>query len=82
MVCWQFLLLFQKHCKADIISKDYWSQQMLNTIQFSDGVKLLNENDNVVYLEVGPNNHLSSFVKENSAVKKKEAIISAFWKPE
>ena len=63
------------------VSGTYWSQQLLNTIQFRDGVTLLGENDNVMFLEVGPNHLLSSLVRENSAVKNKEAIISTLGKP-
>ena len=64
------------------VSGTYWAQQLRNTVQFSNGVALINENDDVLFLEVGPNTHLSSLVKENSAVKNKKAIISTLGKPE
>jgi acyl transferase domain-containing protein len=58
------------------VSGIYWAQQLLNTVQFCNGISMINENENVVFLEVGPGAVLCSFVKENNAVRNKEAIIS------
>ena len=64
------------------VSGIYWAQQLRNTVQFRDGVALLSENDNVLFLEVGPNNILGSLVKENRAVQNKKLIISTLGKPD
>lgn len=62
------------------VSGDYWAQQLRNTVQFRNGVNLIGENNNTLFLEVGPNTHLSSIVKENDIVKNKKAIISTLGK--
>ncbi len=44
---------------------EYWVQHFRNSILFADGVDTLLESDNHVFLEVGPGNMLSSFVRQN-----------------
>ncbi len=44
---------------------EYWVQHFRNSILFADGVETLLENDNLVFLEVGPGNMLGSFVRQN-----------------
>ncbi|WOB07296.1 polyketide synthase [Piscinibacter gummiphilus] len=44
---------------------EYWVQHFRNSILFADGVDTLLENDNLVFLEVGPGNMLGSFVRQN-----------------
>ena len=64
------------------VSGDYWAQQLRNTVQFRNGVTTINENEDVLFLEVGPNTHLCSLVKENNAVKNRRAIVSTIGKPD
>ncbi|ODB35871.1 hypothetical protein BB427_16315 [Pseudoalteromonas sp. BMB] len=45
-------------------SVDYWVSHLRSTVRFSDGVKtLLEENNEQLFLEVGPGHTLSAFVK-------------------
>ena len=64
------------------VSGVYWEQQMRNPVQFISGVSMISENDDVLFLELGPNTQLSLLVGENSAVKNKKAIISTLLKDE
>jgi acyl transferase domain-containing protein/acyl carrier protein len=48
----------------------YWANHMCQTVRFADGVKLLLEDTEYVFLEVGPGQALSSFVRQNSACKR------------
>ncbi len=63
------------------ISGNYWSKQLRNTVLFSDGVERLGEFDNVVFLEVGPNTHLSSLIRHNEKIKDKSLILDSLGKP-
>ena len=45
---------------------EYWVQHFRNSILFSDGVETLLESDGHVFLEVGPGNMLSTFVRQHS----------------
>lgn len=47
----------------EAISADYWYAQMRRTVKFYDGIKLLIPEQNSIFIEVGPGNNLSSFVK-------------------
>ncbi|ELR72268.1 Long-chain-fatty-acid--CoA ligase [Fulvivirga imtechensis AK7] len=50
----------------EILNHNYWVDQLRQTIRFSEGIAhVINENANVVFLEVGPGNALSSFVGSN-----------------
>ncbi|MFZ0281550.1 MAG: type I polyketide synthase [Bacteroidales bacterium] len=60
----------------EAVSGTYWAEQLRNTVQINNGVSLINENEDVLFLEVGPNSYLSSVVKENNLVKNQKAIIS------
>lgn len=44
----------------------YWSTHLRNKVRFSDGIKLLTENPNLFFIEVGPGFTLSSFVKQHN----------------
>ncbi len=64
------------------VSGTYWAQQLRSTVQFHNGITLIGKNDDVLFMEVGPNTLLSSFMRENNAVKNKDAIISTLGKPD
>jgi acyl transferase domain-containing protein len=66
----------------EAVSGSYWAQQSQNAGQFHNGITLIGKNDDVLFLEVGPDTHLSSLVKENTVVKNKEAIIPTLGKPD
>jgi acyl transferase domain-containing protein/thioesterase domain-containing protein len=58
----------------------YWAKQLRNTVLFSKGIEKLATSENVVFLEVGPNTHLSGQVRQNDAVKSKSLIIKSIGK--
>lgn len=48
-----------------VVSPEYWGQHIVSTVRFSDGIKKLLENESNIYLEVGPGNSLSTFLKNH-----------------
>lgn len=66
----------------DAKSAEYWARQLRATVQFNQGIeKLANQGDNI-YVEVGPNTHLSGNLFQNDVVKNKECIIKSIGKTE
>ncbi|MPQ34066.1 amino acid adenylation domain-containing protein [Clostridium estertheticum] len=49
-----------------VTSPEYWGQHIINTVRFSDGARKLLENESNIYLEVGPGNSLSTFLKNHN----------------
>ena len=47
---------------------------------FRKGITSIVENEDVIFLEVGPNTHLSSLVRQNKEVENKKAIITTLGK--
>jgi acyl transferase domain-containing protein len=63
-------------------SGTYWAKQLRNTVLFRRGISTISEQEDVVYLEVGPNTHLSSLVGQNKDIKNKKSIIPTLAKPD
>ncbi|MEI6050238.1 MAG: amino acid adenylation domain-containing protein, partial [Bacteroidota bacterium] len=61
-------------------SGEYWAQQLRNTVLFSKGVSAIAKNEESIFLEVGPDTHLSSMVRQNKDVPNKSRIIGTFGK--
>jgi acyl transferase domain-containing protein/acyl carrier protein len=61
-------------------SGEYWAKQLRNTVLFREGISKIAKNEGVVFLEVGPNTHLSSIVKKAGAINDKKLIISTLGK--
>jgi phthiocerol/phenolphthiocerol synthesis type-I polyketide synthase E len=68
--------------KEQASSPKYWASQLRHSVQFSKGIDTICEKSNSIFLEVGPNTHLSSFVKLNHSVKDKKQIIQSLGKPD
>ena len=68
--------------KDDAISADYWVKQLRNTVLFRNGISNISKNEDVIFLEMGPNTHLSSLVRQNNDVENKKAIITTLGKPD
>ena len=68
--------------KEEATSADYWSEQLRNPVLFRKGISSISKNEDVIFLEVGPNTHLSSLVRQNIDVENKKAIISTLGKPD
>jgi amino acid adenylation domain-containing protein len=62
------------------VSGSYWAKQLRNSVLFRKGISTIKEIEDVVFLEVGPNTHLSSLVRQNEKVVNKKAIIATLGK--
>lgn len=62
-------------------SGKYWAQQLRNTVHFGKGISTISNHEDVLFLEVGPNTHLSSMVRQNKDVENKKSIITTLGKP-
>ncbi len=49
----------------EITSSPYWTQQLRQAVRFSDAVKVLLEDSNRIFLEVGPGTNLSGAVRQH-----------------
>jgi acyl transferase domain-containing protein len=63
-------------------SGTYWAKQLRNTVLFRRGISTISEQEDVIYLEVGPNTHLSSLVRQNKDIKNKKSVIPTLAKPD
>ncbi len=62
-------------------SGTYWAKQLRNSVLFSDGIEKLANLDNIVFLEVGPNVHLSGLIRHNEKINDKSLILQSLGKP-
>jgi amino acid adenylation domain-containing protein len=60
-------------------SGTYWAQQLRNTVRFREGISKVTGNEGAILLEVGPNTHLSSLVRQ-SGVSDNKLIIATLGK--
>lgn len=58
----------------------YWAQQLRNTVSFRQGISKIAENEGIIFLEVGPNTHLSSLVRQAKEIVNKKLIINTLGK--
>jgi acyl transferase domain-containing protein/pimeloyl-ACP methyl ester carboxylesterase len=63
-------------------SGNYWANQLRHTVLFAKGISTICVNEDTFFLEVGPNTHLSSFVRVNKQVRNKARVISTLGKPD
>ncbi|MEI6047794.1 MAG: amino acid adenylation domain-containing protein [Bacteroidota bacterium] len=61
-------------------SGEYWAKQLRNTVLFHKGISAIAKNEETVFLEVGPDTHLSSLVRQNKEITNKSRIISTLGK--
>jgi len=59
----------------EAISPNYWVRHLRQTVRFSDCIKILLEQSNRVFIEVGPGNTLSTLTKQHSNKLKEEYVI-------
>jgi phthiocerol/phenolphthiocerol synthesis type-I polyketide synthase E len=67
---------------AQATSGAYWSQQLRNTVWFRRGILSLVRNEELLFLEVGPNTHLGSITRQFRELSNKKQIISTLGKPD
>ena len=60
----------------EVATSEYWTKQLRSTVKFSKGVSNFLSDDNVVFIEVGSGNALSSLLKQHKTEKTiKQATI-------
>jgi amino acid adenylation domain-containing protein len=57
-------------------SSKYWANHIRETVQFSDGLKELLEKSQAIFVEVGPGNVLSTFVRQHPHKKENHFILN------
>ncbi len=61
--------------EKEILDKNYWSHHLRNTVNFKQGIKTLSENNNYLFLEVGPGSTLKSLLNINNKFFHKAPLI-------
>lgn len=69
--CLTGILLSEEQAK----SGEYWAQQLRNTVLFNKGISTIVETENVLFVEIGPNTHLSSILRCRTELSKKVKLI-------
>jgi acyl transferase domain-containing protein/nucleoside-triphosphatase THEP1 len=59
----------------------YWVKHLRNTVRFSGGIETLLEKEHAVFIEVGPGNALSTFVRQHKNKKKSHVVVDTVRKP-
>lgn len=59
----------------------FWAAQLRNTVRFSDGIKELQKNNNVVFVELGPGRALSTMAGQHKKETGKQTIITTLTQP-
>ncbi|MGE5341220.1 MAG: amino acid adenylation domain-containing protein [Candidatus Omnitrophota bacterium] len=69
---------------ADVLSPAYWSGHLRHTVRFADGITKLLEIESPVFIEIGPGNVLSTFVKRHAKADKRDdlAVIDLIRHPQ
>jgi acyl transferase domain-containing protein/thioesterase domain-containing protein len=67
---------------SEAVTGSYWAKQLRHTVLFNNGVSSIAARGNTVYIETGPNTHLSSFIRTNKLVTNKAGVVSTLGKPD
>ena len=59
----------------------YWVCHIRHAVRFADGIRELKKIDNSLFLEVGPGQALSTFVRQSKAPSETNAVVSTMRKP-
>lgn len=59
----------------------FWAAQLRNTVRFSDGIKELQKNNNVVLIELGPGRALTTMAGQHKKEMGKQTIITTLTQP-
>ncbi|WPU91008.1 amino acid adenylation domain-containing protein [Mucilaginibacter sabulilitoris] len=65
--------------EAEATDPTYWAQHLRKTVRFADALDILQQNENSVFLEVGPGNILATLTRQHMAGR---SIIAGFEKNE
>lgn len=66
--------------EKEACSGEYWADQLRYAINFRDGISSILMKDKTVFLEVGPNTTLSSFISRNKDFVNKKLVINSMGK--
>jgi len=66
----------------EVVKPDYWVNQLRNTVRFSDGLSEVLKDSNIVFLEAGPGNTLSSLVRAHHERKNSHSVVSSLRHPQ
>jgi acyl transferase domain-containing protein/thioesterase domain-containing protein/acyl carrier protein len=61
--------------EEDDLSGSYWAKQLRNTVLFNKGVTTILNIGNPIFIEAGPNRHLSSLIRANKLLINKTSVI-------
>ena len=62
---------------AQATDPSYWVRQLRQPVRFADGVQLLLQESNLILLEVGPGEALSTFARQHPQRKAEQEILSS-----
>ena len=65
----------------EIMAAEYWARNLRRTVRFSDCVQELLKEPSRVFLEVGPGQTLSTFVRQHSSQLKEHVVVSSVRHP-
>lgn len=65
---------------GDAMSGNYWARQLRNTVRFRQGISAIANREDVLFLEVGPETHLTGLARQNSDVGNKKAVVTSLGK--
>ncbi|MFC2146276.1 beta-ketoacyl synthase N-terminal-like domain-containing protein [Acidobacteriota bacterium] len=66
---------------GEIAEPIYWSRHIRQTVRFSEGAEVLLGHNNAVFIEVGPGNALSTFIRQHTAKSTNHKIINTLRHP-
>lgn len=62
-------------------SAQYWGQHILATVRFKNGVDTLLKDEQCIFVEVGPGNALSAFIKGHESRKPSQQVVNLLRHP-
>ena len=62
---------------SDATSPDYWTRHLRQAVRFSTGILKLQENEDLLFLEVGPGRVLSTLARQNFGIKSTRTIVTS-----
>ncbi|WP_253735762.1 type I polyketide synthase [Paenibacillus sp. FJAT-26967] len=62
--------------KEETVDPDYWTRHLRGTVRFGDGLRELLLDEKAVFVEVGPGNTLSAFVRRHPDKKERHAVFN------
>ncbi|MGZ4134567.1 MAG: SDR family oxidoreductase, partial [Tumebacillaceae bacterium] len=65
----------------EVTDPTYWGKHLCQTVRFADGVRVLSEDTNLLYLEVGPGQTLSSFALQNKSDAASKRVVLPTLRP-